>query len=82
MREFYVDTPIGKLRIWAKHEVDTPKDFPGVFIDFVDKENGDILLACVEYDHLGGGIYTRVYGDSYNDAPTDSIYHEDLPEVE
>lgn len=78
-REFYVDTLLGRLKVWAKHETDTPNDYPGVFIDFVDEQEGDILLACVEYDHLGGGIYTRVYGDIFDDGPTDSVLHEGLP---
>lgn len=77
-REFYINTPLGNLKVWAKHDSDTPEDYPGVFIDFVNEKNGDTLLSCVEYDHLGGGIYTRVYGDADNDAPTDSIFHEGL----
>lgn len=75
-REFHIATPLGKLKVWAKHNTDIPEDYPGVFVDFVDEKNGDTLLACVEYDHLGGGIYTRVYGDANDDVPTDSIFHE------
>jgi len=77
-REFFIDTPLGKLRVWAKHEIDTPEDFPGVFVDMVDEKHGDLCLACVEYDHLGGGIYTRVYGDAFDDSPTDSVFHEGI----
>ncbi|MEG1926159.1 MAG: hypothetical protein RR415_10490 [Ruthenibacterium sp.] len=83
-REFLVDTPVGQLRIYAKHDVDCAKDFPGVFIDFVHKDedgsSDDIVLTCVEYDSVCKGIYTHVYGDAVDDAPTDSIRHTGLTE--
>lgn len=79
-REFIIDTPLGKLKVWAKHEVDSAEDFPGVFVDFVDEKNGDVMLACVEYDSSNKGIYTRVYGDVLDEAPTESVYHENLEE--
>lgn len=77
-REFFIDTPMGRLKIHAKHQKDTPDDFPGVFVDLVQPNGEDILLACVEYDSCAGGIYTRVYGDANSDSPTDSVWHENI----
>ena len=76
-REFYIDTPLGKLKVWAKHKIDTPEDYPGVFVDIVtNNDEESIMLACVEYDSSLDGIYTRVYGDGLDDAPTESVRHE------
>ena len=83
-REFVVETPIGKLKIYAKHEgTDSPADYPGVWIDFIDPTTGNAIpLSCVEYDpnggDHGGSIYTRVYGDALSEEPTESVYHENL----
>lgn len=65
-RSFYVDTPIGKLKVWAKHDVDCPDDYPGVYIDFIPagKENdcADENMVCVvEYESIRGHIQTVVY---------------------
>lgn len=76
-REFYVDTPMGKLKVYAKHKKDTPEDFPGIFVDFVG-EDEDICLSCTEYDSAKEEIYTHVYGDANDDSPTDSIRHKNL----
>lgn len=80
-REFFIDTPLGKLRVYAKHNEDSPDDFPGVFVDYV-REDEDICLACVEYDSVAKGIYTHVYGDVYSDYPTDSTRYEGLEDVQ
>lgn len=78
-REFYIDTPLGKLKVWAKHETDSPEDYPGVFVDILTNDNEEgIMLACIEYDSSLDGIYTRVYGNGLNDAPTDSVCHENF----
>lgn len=64
MREFFVETPLGKLRIWAKHETDTPEDFPGVYVDIIHNVNGEEesdLLCCVEYDSCQHRLQTCVY---------------------
>lgn len=76
-REFFVDTPMGKLKVYAKHKKDTPEDFPGVFVDFIG-EDEDICLSCTEYDSAKKEIYTRVYGDANDNFPTDSIRHKGL----
>ena len=35
-RHFIVDTPVGQLAIYAKHDkTDCAADYPGVFIDYV-----------------------------------------------
>ena len=35
-REFYIDTPLGKLNVYAKADEDRPGDFPGVYIDLAN----------------------------------------------
>lgn len=50
-RHFIVDTPVGQLAIYAKHDkTDCAADYPGVFIDYVRKDGATAILACVEYD--------------------------------
>ena len=35
-RRFVIETPLGKLEVYAKHDKsDCAEDYPGVFIDFV-----------------------------------------------
>lgn len=75
LREFYVDTPMGKLKVYAKTPVDNPDDFPGVFIDLISG-NELIQLACVEYESVDKKLQTCVYGDGSDDAPTDVIMHK------
>ena len=78
-REFYIDTPFGKLKVYAKHEgTDCPEDYPGVFVDFIDKKGKSVLLACTEYDPNKNIIQTCVYGDGLDDSPTDVVFHRNL----
>lgn len=74
-REFYIDTPIGKIRVWAKHDKDSPENFPGVYIDIVQNEGdyGD-MLACIEYESIDKVIQTCVYQPGY-DEPVNIIKH-------
>lgn len=81
-REFYVNTPLGRLKVWAKYDIDNPEDFPGVFVDFIDKDGENICLCCTEYDSVNKAIYTHVYGNGNSDSPTDSIYHENLEQTD
>lgn len=54
-RHFIVDTPVGQLAIYAKHDkTDCAADYPGVFIDYVRKDGATAILACVEYDSKQG----------------------------
>ena len=78
-REFYIDTPLGVLRVWAKHDVDNPRDFPGVFIDLV-KPDGDEMLACVEYETCDDEIQTCVYNIGEDDpvAVIKQVTREDM----
>lgn len=78
-REFYIETPLGKLKVWAKHDIDCATDFPGVYVDLVREGKGDELLACVEYIPYGDYLQTCVYqpGVEYPDI----IIH-DLEEEE
>lgn len=77
-REFYIDTPLGKIKVYAKHQKDTPNEYPGVFVDFIDNEGELITLACTEYDSLHGTIQTCVYGDGNDDSPTNVVQHQNL----
>ena len=48
-RHFIVDTPVGQLAIYAKHDkTDCAADYPGVFIDYVRKDGATAILAFVE----------------------------------
>lgn len=75
-REFYVETPLGLLKVWAKHDVDLSLDFPGVYVDLVREGEDDVLLACVEYESVDKRIQTCVYGDAREEAPTHIVVHE------
>lgn len=82
-REFCIDTPLGKLKVYSKHEKDTPEDYPGVYVAYVDPNTmKETVLTMVEYDHYGandgGSIYTRVYGNGLLEEPTESVCHEHL----
>ncbi len=74
-REFFVETPLGLLRVWAKHDVDLSLDFPGVYVDLVREGEEDVCLACVEYESVNKEIQTCVYGDARTEDPTDVVVH-------
>lgn len=67
-REFYINTPVGKLHVWSKHEEDNELNFPGVYIDLVT-DHGDEMLACVEYESMERLIQTCIYHPK-EDVPT------------
>ena len=76
-RHFIVDTPVGQLAIYAKHDkTDCAADYPGVFIDYVRKDGATAILACVEYDPNKEALQTVVYGNCASDEPTEML--EDL----
>lgn len=70
-REFLVTTPMGVLRVYAKHDMDHPEDYPGVYIDLVkhgiDLADGD-PVCTVEYDSSKKRIQTVAF-DAEMDAP-------------
>ena len=73
-REFCVDTPLGRLKVWAKHDgTDCAEDYPGVYIDLVKDGEPDVLLACIEYDSCDKELQASVYGITSNDSPTNII---------
>ena len=85
-RKFYVDTPLGKIKVWANHDycapdkADNPDDFPGVYIDFIPNGKRDCcedkyMVAVVEYDSCQKCIQTCVYQPS-DDAPVAIIKRE------
>lgn len=66
-RKFQIHTPAGIIEVYAKHEGDSPEDYPGVFVDLrrtdsqlSGEEIGDIA-ACVEYDSGSHMLQTVVY---------------------
>lgn len=73
-RDFNIDTPLGQLRVYAKHQTDSPNDFPGVYIDI--KETND-MLACVEYESVDKQLQTCVYQPG-NDEPVAIIKHTNI----
>ena len=69
-REFFVDTPIGPLHIYAKHEgVDSLDDYPGVYIDIVKADGSSELLACVEFDSGNSTCVQSCLYDTGRDEP-------------
>lgn len=45
-RRFVIETPLGKLEVYAKHDKsDCAADYPGVFIDFVREDGATVVLA-------------------------------------
>ena len=80
-REFRVKTPLGELRIQAKHGGgDILTDYPGVYVDLIREGCAPEMIACVEYDSHDGRMLTTVY-DIGHDEPT-VIHHYDLDEEE
>lgn len=75
-RRFFVDTPLGKLEVYAKHDrQDCAADYPGVYIDFVREDGATVVLTCVEYDPSKDLLQTVVYGDCVSDEPTEVVTH-------
>lgn len=86
-REFFVDTPFGRLRATAKSDycnrnpdgIDNPEDFPGIFIDLIlpgqsDDAYGE-LLCTVEYESVFKRLQSLIYQPMCDD-PTSIIVHE------
>lgn len=73
--EFFVDTPVGKLKVQAKGPIDEPDDYPGVYVELVDKNGDSDLLACVEFDSNRSNLQTCIYQPGV-DEPVEVITHE------
>lgn len=54
-RHFIVDTPVGQLTIYAKHDkTDCAADYPGVFIDYSDYQvKEEVRKARDRYIEMG-----------------------------
>lgn len=81
-REFFVDTPIGRLRARASMEFeddpsakDDPDGYPGIFVDLVREGKEVSLLSCTEWDSADHKLQTCVYGNLGDDAPTSISVH-------
>lgn len=81
-RCFYVNTPVGKLKVWAKADwgteakEDNPEDFPGVFVDLVRDGEPDDCLACIEWDSSDEVLQTCTYLPG-NDEP-EAVIKQDI----
>lgn len=42
-RSFEVNTPLGKLKVYAKQEDDASENFPGVYIDLIPADSNDAI---------------------------------------
>lgn len=74
-REFFVETPLGKLRVHAKHEVDIQDDYPGVYVDLVSPGCPEEMLVCVEFNYSDPNeIMTTVYQPGL-DEPCEIVHH-------
>lgn len=74
-REFIVKTPLGNLKIHAKHSGDCPDDYPGIYVDLMLEDGTTEMLACIEYD----SCYNRLQTCAYNpgiDEPVEVVAHE------
>lgn len=64
-RQFSIETPIGTINVWAKHDTDCPENYPGVYIDvdLCDKagEHTHNILFCAEYSASENMIRASVY---------------------
>jgi hypothetical protein len=86
-RVFYVELPIGRLKIWAKADWgdiandDNPEDFPGVFIDLELPNKDTIMLACIEWESCSKEIQACIYSNCMNEDPTYIITYEDIQEA-
>lgn len=74
-RSFVVKTPLGNLKVSAKHDNDCPEDYPGVYIDYVRDDGSTTLLAIVEFNSSTKKIVTVVYADCATDEPTEIVEH-------
>lgn len=80
-RDFFVDTPLGTLHVYAKHSItDLPADYPGVYVDLVRIGRDPEMLACVEYDSSDGTMLTTSY-DIGRDDPV-FAHHNNLADDE
>lgn len=86
-REFFVDTPFGRLRATAKSDycnrnpdgIDDPEDFPGIYIDLIEPGQPDDvygeLLCVVEYESALDRLQSVIYQPMCDD-PTSIVVHE------
>lgn len=72
-KEFYVNTPIGKIRVCAKYDGDAPDDYPGIYVEWATKDYNE-LIACVEYDSSNEVMQTFTY-KPFNEEPVHKTVH-------
>lgn len=93
-REFFVDTPFGRLRATAKSDycnrnpdgIDDPENFPGIFIDLIlpgqsDDDYGE-LLCVVEYESVSECLQSIIYQPMRDDPVSITVHELDEEESE
>lgn len=79
-REFYVDTPLGKLRVRTKYDTDSP----GVWVEYISPYTKEpVSLVCVEYVSNSnvpdsGYLTCDIYNDPEIYGPRESVDFEHL----
>ena len=77
-----VETPGGQIVAYPKHEVDSPEDYPGIYVDLILPNKEKLMLACVEYDSCDKELFCCVYGNALDDSPTDRRVYENIKELQ
>lgn len=77
-RHFIVDTPVGQLAIYAKHDkTDCAADYPGVFIDYVRKEFSEPAVdAKASYSFVASfawSAYSCLIGGYPQNSPSECL---------
>lgn len=79
-RKFRVSTPNGIIEVYAKHEKDDARNFPGIYVDIrhnkrqlAGKQIGD-LVAAVEYDSTTGNFQTVTYRPEKDEPDNVEVY--------
>lgn len=77
-----VETPGGQIVAYPKHEVDSPEDYPGIYVDLILPDGTKHMLACVEYDSCAKDFLGCLYGNAMDDSPTDTRHYENIKELQ
>lgn len=77
-----VETPGGQIVAYPKHEVDSPADYPGIYVDLILPTSEKHMLACVEYDSYTEDFLGCLYGNALDDSPTDIRHYENIKELQ
>lgn len=68
MRMFFVETPIGVMKVRSKNGPDADEPYPGAWAELVSENGEESTLACVEYSPDEGDIAVDAYLDGDGDS--------------